>query len=208
MCARGRSLKTAFSSGYRITRTITPIEQKVKDAWSRGDIVRVRGPRNNFQLVESPRYLFIAGGIGITPIMPMAAAAEQAGAEWEFHYGGRSRTSMAFLDALDAAHGPRVQLHPQDEVGLIDLDRILGTPQPDTLVYCCGPEPLLRAVEQRCADWPAMRHFLATRGSDAQPRSVWRVRSIERIGRVGRSSSSHIASGRSSRRGQGGAARR
>jgi ferredoxin len=62
---------------------------------------------------------------------------------------------MAFLDALDAAHGPRIQLHPQDEVGLLDLDRLLGTPQPDTLVYCCGPEPLLEAVEQRCADWPA-----------------------------------------------------
>jgi ferredoxin len=61
---------------------------------------------------------------------------------------------MAFLDTLEAAHGPRVQLHPQDEVGLIDLDRILGIPQPDTLVYCCGPEPLLVAVEKRCADWP------------------------------------------------------
>ena len=104
--------------------------------------------------MPSPRYVFIAGGIGITPIMPMAAAAERAGAEWEFHYGGRSRTSMAFVEALDAAHGPRASLHPQDEVGLLDLDRILGTPQRDTVVYCCGPEPLLRAVEQRCADWP------------------------------------------------------
>jgi ferredoxin len=85
----------------------------------------------------------------------MAAAAQAAGAEWEFHYGGRTRTSMAFLDTLEAAHGARVVLHPQDEVGLIDLDRVLGTPQPGTLVYSCGPEPLLQAVEQRCAGWPA-----------------------------------------------------
>ncbi|MPQ98837.1 2Fe-2S iron-sulfur cluster binding domain-containing protein [Modestobacter sp. I12A-02628] len=127
----------------------------VHDELLEGTEVDVRGPRNNFPLVPSPRYVFIAGGIGITPIIPMAAAAEQAGAEWEFHYGGRSRTSMAFLDALDAAHGDRVTLHPQDEVGLIDLDRLLGTPRPDTLVYCCGPEPLLTAVEQRCAAWPA-----------------------------------------------------
>jgi ferredoxin-NADP reductase len=127
----------------------------VHDELLEGMDVDVRGPRNNFPLVASPRYVFIAGGIGITPIMPMAAAAERAGAAWEFHYGGRSRTSMAFVETLDAAHGPRVSLHPQDEVGLIDLDRILGTPQPDTLVYCCGPEPLLRAVEQACADWPA-----------------------------------------------------
>jgi ferredoxin-NADP reductase len=122
--------------------------------------IDVRGPRNNFELAPSPKYVFlaggiVAGGIGITPLMPMVVAAERAGAEWEFHYGGRSRTSMAFRDALDAAHGPRVTLHPQDEVGLIDLDRILGTPQPDTLVYCCGPEPLLKAVEECCADWPS-----------------------------------------------------
>jgi ferredoxin-NADP reductase len=126
----------------------------VHDELREGMDIDVRGPRNNFELVSSPRYVFIAGGIGVTPIMPMAAAAEQAGAEWEFHYGGRTRTSMAFVDALDAAHGVKVSLHPQDEVGLIDLDRILGTPQPDTLVYCCGPEPLLNAVEQRCAHWP------------------------------------------------------
>ena len=127
----------------------------VHDELLEGTDVDVRGPRNHFALVPSPRYVFIAGGIGITPLMPMVVAAEQAGAAWEFHYGGRSRTSMAFLDALDAAHGPRVSLHPQDEVGLIDLDRILGTPQPDTLVYCCGPEPLLKAVEESCAGWPS-----------------------------------------------------
>jgi ferredoxin-NADP reductase len=132
----------------------------VHDEVAEGTEIAVRGPRNNFELAPSPRYVFIAGGIGITPILPMAAAAEEAGAEWEFHYGGRSRTSMAFLDALDAleartGHGPRVTLHPQDEVGLIDLPKILGTPRPDTLVYCCGPEPLLKAVEAVCADWPA-----------------------------------------------------
>jgi ferredoxin-NADP reductase len=132
----------------------------VHDEVAEGTEIGVRGPRNNFELAPSPRYVFIAGGIGITPILPMAAAAEEAGAEWEFHYGGRTRTSMAFLDALDAleartGHGLRVTLHPQDEVGLIDLQKILGTPRPDTLVYCCGPEPLLKAVEAVCAEWPA-----------------------------------------------------
>jgi ferredoxin-NADP reductase len=119
-----------------------------------GAEVDVRGPRNHFPLVPAPRYLFIAGGIGITPILPMIAAADGAGARWELHYGGRSRRSMAFLESLEQISG-HLTLHPQDEVGLIDLDALLGTPQPDTLVYCCGPEPLLVAVEQRCADWPA-----------------------------------------------------
>jgi ferredoxin-NADP reductase len=119
-----------------------------------GEFVDVSGPRNHFALEPSPRYLFIAGGIGITPILAMITATERAGAHWELHYGGRSRRSMAFLESLEEMTGDRVVLHPNDEVGLIDLDRILGTPRSDTLVYCCGPEPLLTAVEQRCSEWP------------------------------------------------------
>jgi cytochrome P450/ferredoxin-NADP reductase len=125
----------------------------VHDVLSEGDLVRVRGPRNNFALVDSPRYLFIAGGIGITPILPMIAAAEKAGAEWHLLYGGRSRTSMAFLDEL-APHGDRVAARPQDEYGLLDLAAYLGEPRGDTKVYCCGPEPLLAAVEAQCRAWP------------------------------------------------------
>ncbi|MGH3178948.1 MAG: PDR/VanB family oxidoreductase, partial [Streptosporangiaceae bacterium] len=126
----------------------------VHDRLRAGDTVRVRGPRNNFELAPSPRYQFIAGGIGITPILPMIAAASAAGADWRLLYGGRYRASMAFLPAL-AAYGDRVTVAPQDETGLLDLDALLGTPQPDTLVYCCGPEPLLAAVESRCRAWPA-----------------------------------------------------
>jgi ferredoxin len=83
----------------------------------------------------------------------MIAEAEAAGAEWSLLYGGRRRSSMAFLDEL-SRYGERVVVAPQDEVGLLDLDSVLGEPRADTLVYCCGPEPLLAAVEQRCAAWP------------------------------------------------------
>jgi ferredoxin-NADP reductase len=117
-----------------------------------GDTVRVRGPRNHFPLVPAARYLFVAGGIGITPILPMLAAAEAAGAAWELVYGGRTRTSMAFVEQLTDR---RVAIRPQDEYGLLDLDALLATPRSGTLVYCCGPEPLLAAVEARCAGWPA-----------------------------------------------------
>ena len=119
-----------------------------------GSLVRVRGPRNHFPLVGSPRYLFIAGGIGITPLLPMIAEASAAGAAWTLLYGGRSRASMAFVDEL-APYGDRITLVPQDELGILDLDNALGDPRDDTLVYCCGPEALLTAVEQRCASWPA-----------------------------------------------------
>ena len=128
----------------------------VHDRLDEGSLVDVRGPRNHFLLEPSKRYIFIAGGIGITPIIPMVRAARAAGAQWELHYGGRSLPSMAFRTRLTNDYGDAVTLHPQDQVGLLDLDRILAAPRPDTLVYCCGPEPLLRAVEARvAAGWPS-----------------------------------------------------
>ncbi len=127
--------------------------EHVHDRVAVGDTLTVRGPRNNFALEPAEHYVFVAGGIGITPILPMIAAAEAAGARWTLAYGGRQAASMAFRDKL-TAHGDKVRIHPQDSHGLLPLDDILGVPQPDALVYCCGPEPLLQAVEQRCASWP------------------------------------------------------
>ena len=126
----------------------------VHDSLEQGNKIRIRGPRNHFQLAPSPNYLFIAGGIGITPIRAMLAAAEAAGANWKLVYGGRSTESMAFLDEL-APYGDHVEFWPQDQRGLLDLEQILGTPQADTLVYCCGPQGLLTAVEEHSAGWPA-----------------------------------------------------
>ncbi|MGW7822320.1 PDR/VanB family oxidoreductase [Streptomyces puniciscabiei] len=116
-----------------------------------GGKIRVRGPRNHFRLEPAHRYRFVAGGIGITPILPMLAAAERAGADWSLLYGGRTRASMAFTGEL-ARYGDRVTLAPQDETGLLDLGPVLDDPPDGTLVYCCGPGPLLDAVEERCPD--------------------------------------------------------
>jgi ferredoxin-NADP reductase len=117
-----------------------------------GSTVRIRGPRNHFPLVNASRYLFIAGGIGITPIVPMINAVAARGASWRLLYGGRTRSSMAFAGELQAQYGDRVVIRPQDETGLLDLDSFLD---PDAETYCCGPEPLLTAVEQR---YPARLH--------------------------------------------------
>ncbi|MEU0724692.1 PDR/VanB family oxidoreductase [Streptomyces sp. NPDC006140] len=121
----------------------------VHERVAEGDKIRVRGPRNNFRLEPAPRYRFVAGGIGITPILPMLAAAEAAGAEWTLLYGGRTRDSMAFGEEL-ARYGDRVTIAPEDETGLLDLPSVLDDVPEDTLVYCCGPGPLLDAVEARC----------------------------------------------------------
>jgi ferredoxin-NADP reductase len=119
-----------------------------------GDVLTVTGPRNHFPLHESPRYLFIAGGIGITPIIPMIKAAQDAGADWRLVYGGRSEASMAYRDEVRRIDPARVLEWPQDLRGLIELDQLLAEPQPGTLIYCCGPEPLIAAVEARSAHWP------------------------------------------------------
>jgi ferredoxin-NADP reductase len=120
-----------------------------------GSAVQVRGPRNHFELVDSPRYLFIAGGIGITPIMTMVESAQRAGADWTLIYLGRSRTTMAFAEALSDSYGDRATVWADDEHGrFFDLETALREPAEQTLVYCCGPEPLLSAVEDHCGHWP------------------------------------------------------
>ncbi|WP_034271074.1 PDR/VanB family oxidoreductase [Actinospica robiniae] len=120
-----------------------------------GTTLAVSAPRNNFELLPARRYLFVAGGIGITPLLPMMAKAQADGAQWTLLYGGRTRASMAFTEELSTAHGPRVRLHPQDEHGLLDLTAHLADPDEDTLIYACGPEPMLAAVADASAHWPS-----------------------------------------------------
>ncbi|MER5220168.1 PDR/VanB family oxidoreductase [Streptomyces flaveus] len=150
----------------------------VHDHLPQGTAVRIRGPRNNFPLRPAPRHLFIAGGVGITPILPMVEAAEAAGADWRLLYGGRTRTSMAFLDRL-TPYGDRVLVRPQDEYGLLDLGAFLGSPEEGTLVHACGPEPLLRAAQEQCADWPGgtlgVERFAPVQAAEARPAAAFEV---------------------------------
>ena len=117
--------------------------------------VSVRGPRNQFPLVKAESYVLIAGGIGITPILPMVRELAAAGADWHLHYGGKRRSSMAFRAELERIDAQRVRVYAEDEVGLIDLEPLLGGSDAATAVYCCGPAPLLDAVAAHCANRPA-----------------------------------------------------
>lgn len=126
----------------------------VHDLLRIGDSVGVGRPRNNFPLVPAEHYLFIAGGIGITPLLPMIHQAELVGADWNLVYGGRRRGSMAFLDEL-AGYGARVHVVPEDEQGRPDLTAWFDDLREGARVYCCGPAGLLDAVEAACAGRPA-----------------------------------------------------
>jgi ferredoxin-NADP reductase len=121
-----------------------------------GDTLDVRGPRNNFRLVEAPGYAFVAGGIGITPLLPMIRRVAERGVPWRLLYGGRTLTSMAFTRQLMELGGDRVALRPQDEHGLLDLRAYLAGVEPGSALYCCGPEPLLRAIETAHAGHPLL----------------------------------------------------
>ncbi|WP_406154623.1 PDR/VanB family oxidoreductase [Streptomyces sp. NBC_01023] len=141
-------------SGYRIGVLDEPSSRGgsryVHTRLRPGQRVTAAGPRNHFALDEAERYVFIAGGIGITPILPMAREAGRRSVPYTLVHGGRTRASMAFGSELAALGGGDVLRHPQDELGHIDLAAALDGVGPGTLVYCCGPEPLLNAVEAVC----------------------------------------------------------
>lgn len=129
----------------------------IHDAFAEGDTIHVSAPRNNFPLTQAKRYLFIAGGIGITPILPMIAQVSAADADWRLVYCGRSADSMAFIDDVLAIGGGKVSLHESDLRGQFDLAALIGQADPETVLYCCGPEPMLSSIDEICASWPAER---------------------------------------------------
>lgn len=136
----------------------------IHEQLSVGTAVGLGGPRNNFPLVPSEKYLFIAGGIGITPMLSMIHQADLVGADWKLLYLGRSRNTMAFVDEL-AVYADRVTTVAKDESGPCQLEELIGAPQSETKVYVCGPQRLLTAVQRHCANWPAgllrLEHFAA-----------------------------------------------
>ena len=111
-----------------------------------GAAMRASAPRNAFALEQADHYLFIAGGIGVTPLLAMVRAVSRRGKKWTFVYGGRSRDRMAFLDVLSALPGGELQVIPQDEAGLPDLAAAFAPLPAGAAAYCCGPSAMLDAV--------------------------------------------------------------
>ncbi|HEY7054168.1 MAG TPA: PDR/VanB family oxidoreductase [Mycobacterium sp.] len=121
-----------------------------------GATVTTGGPRNAFPLsipgYGSPtqRFRFIAGGIGITPILPMLRQAQALGVDWSMLYVGRSADSLPFVDEV-SQYGHRVALRTDDVHGLPTADDLLGDCPDGTAVYACGPAPMLTAIRSRLA---------------------------------------------------------
>ncbi|WP_328317121.1 PDR/VanB family oxidoreductase [Streptomyces sp. NBC_00388] len=138
--------RDAYTVATRLIEDGRGGSREVHEQLHEGAGIEIRGPRNRFPLVEAASYVFVAGGIGITPLLPMLRAAEAAGARWRLVYCGRTRSSMPFLAEAGGLGGgaDRVTVVPQDEQGLPELD--FSADPAGTAYYCCGPEGLLGAV--------------------------------------------------------------
>ncbi|MCX4739580.1 PDR/VanB family oxidoreductase [Streptomyces antibioticus] len=147
--------------------------REVHEKLPEGTEIEVRGPRNRFPLVAAPSYVFVAGGIGITPVLPMLRALPE-GADWRLVYAGRTRASMPFLAEIEAFGGERVTVVE----GRPDADVLPADLPEGTAVYCCGPEGLMAAVAER---FPAVR--IERFGARAAAGGAFEVE-LRRTGRV------------------------
>ncbi|MGW2571520.1 PDR/VanB family oxidoreductase [Streptomyces sp. NPDC001537] len=114
--------------------------------------LRISGFRNHFVFTADGPVIFVAGGIGITSLVPMIAEAESCGLPWELHYAGRSTTTMAYLADL-RKHGERVHIYTSDSTRL-DVQKLLRECREGTTAYACGPERLLTALTDAAATRP------------------------------------------------------
>lgn len=119
-----------------------------------GARVNVRGPRNGFPFVAGGPAVFVAGGIGITAILPMVRTAVETDMDWHLVYCGRSRQSMPFLDELEALDATRVTIRTDDVDGVPTGEELLAKVGGGA-VYCCGPPPMIEAVKNTIDHVPA-----------------------------------------------------
>lgn len=136
---------------------------KFMHALNVGDKMTITPPSNNFPLEDrSGHTILIAGGIGITPILSMAADLAKAGRPFEAHYAGRTEGSLAFVAEMQAICGDRLHLHYDDQPSALNIDTVLADSPADAHIYVCGPRGMIDAVKNRAAavGWAADRvHF-------------------------------------------------
>lgn len=121
----------------------------------------IRGPHDTFGYDGMGPVFFVAGGIGITPITAMIAAAAETGIDWHLLYVGRRRESMAFAEALVNDHGfDHVTVHTTEDAGRPDLvscaRRFADEHGGSASVYTCGPTPLMRDLDAGFAEDPSI----------------------------------------------------
>ncbi len=149
---RSFSLSNAGGDEYRITvareESGAGGSKLLHDHVRTGDVLTISAPRNNFNLArDAARSIFVAGGIGITPFIPMLAALNRAGRAWKLIYCVRSAERAPLLAEAQALAAPghgELSVHVSADAGRLDLGRIVGDLAPDDHIYCCGPLGMLQ----------------------------------------------------------------
>ena len=166
-------------SHYRITVKRDP-SSRGGSAWLHeharvGMRLQVHGPRNHFELDEgAPHSVLVAGGIGITPLLPMICRLAELGRPWSLHYSARSAEEMAFdseLQQLQARSGGELRRYLTAGGGeRMDLPTLVGEAPAGAHFYCCGPAPLIDAFLAATSQCPSSRvhyeRFSATQAAD------------------------------------------
>ena len=112
-----------------------------------GDVVRVSNPVNHFELEEHREHcVLIAGGIGITPILSMAAELAKSDRAYEVHYAGRTKGALAFVPEMQEICGDKLSLHYDDQPNAMNLEAVLGDAPDGSHVYFCGPGGMVKAI--------------------------------------------------------------
>ncbi|WP_210209942.1 PDR/VanB family oxidoreductase [Pseudolabrys taiwanensis] len=136
-----RAVSGGMSSGY-VHRKLRP-----------GDLVTVSAPRNNFPLVEAKHYIFVAGGIGVTPFIPMMREVSAKHGSFTLLYCNKRNEDAPFLNEIKKLGG-ELSLHASEAGTRLDVAQRLTAVEKDAVIYCCGPEKLMLAVEEATAAWP------------------------------------------------------
>ncbi|MFC8448055.1 PDR/VanB family oxidoreductase [Kitasatospora sp. NPDC057223] len=154
----------ADRGGYRIAVRRLPGggggSVEIHDELLPGTELTVRRPRNGFAFCAEPAVLLLAGGIGITALLPMAREARRLGLDWHLIHTGRSAGTLPFADELRALGPDRVEIRTDDRHGVPTGAALLARARRGTAVYCCGPAPMLAAVQGALEASPARTlHF-------------------------------------------------
>ena len=167
-CIRHYSLLNCPSETYRyvIAVGLAPNgrggSQNIHQALRIGDLLKVSPPRNNFSLVDASEYCFIAGGIGITPILSMIRRCIAQGKKWRLFYSVRNKQRAGFYEELQQLSESNIHFHFNDEHEgcQLDISKVVASLSPEEHLYCCGPEALMQSVKDAAHHLPAQHvHF-------------------------------------------------
>ena len=112
------------------------------------DFLAISTPRNHFPLLNSEKKIvFIAGGIGITPIYSMIQLLQTQNRDWELHYCARAPEKAAFYNELIQLDATKVKTY-FSEKPILDLESLFSSFEDGFNIYCCGPAGLMNAVEK------------------------------------------------------------